>query len=395
MKRSSRHARPARNVRTDHEPKLRRGGVAANHAAVTTDFTRARRLVRAHGWNATAYQILNPGISHWFSSAGDAVVGFVEHAGTRVVAGAPVCAADRLMEVVAEFGVAARVARRQVCYFGAGERLERQLIPTGVWSAASLGAQPSWDPAGWDEVVRRRRSLRAQLHRARNKGVRVSERQGAANEVAALRECLAGWLAGRGLPPLHFLVEPDTLGCLDDRRLFVAARGELVVGFLVASPVPARQGWLIEQIVRGRGAPNGTAELLVDTAMRALAVSDARYVTLGLSPLSRHSAFDARRMPSWLRLTLRWVRAHARRFYDFEGLDRFKSKFAPDEWEDIVALADSPRFPPRALWAIAAAFSQGSPTALVLRALLRAGGQEARWLGRRLRRTLHRHPPDP
>ena len=124
--------------------------------------------------------------------------------------------------------------------------------------------------------------------------------------------------------------------------------------------------------------------------MRALAASGSRYVTLGLSPLSRHTSFDSRRMPIWLRLTLRWVRAHARRFYDFEGLDRFKSKFAPDEWEDIVALADVPRFPPRALWAIAAAFSQGSPVALVARALDRAARQEVRWLARRSGRALQR-----
>jgi phosphatidylglycerol lysyltransferase len=172
--------------------------------------------------------------------------------------------------------------------------------------------------------------------------------------------------------------------------LFVATRRQDVVGFLVASPVPARNGWLIEQIIRGDGAPNGTAELLVDAAMRAVADRGAQYVTLGLSPLSRHSTFDDRRTPAWLRLVLRWVRAHARRFYDFEGLDRFKSKFAPEEWENIVALADAPRFPPRTLWAIASAFSRGSPLALVARALLRAGWQEIRWLPSRATRALQR-----
>jgi phosphatidylglycerol lysyltransferase len=372
-------------------PKLRGAGGGAKHGAPADDLARARALVLAHGWNATAYQILNPGIAHWFSAAGDAVVGFVEQSGTRVVAGAPVCAPDRLPEVVSEFGAVAKTAGRRVCYFGAGDRLERELVPGGAWSAASLGAQPSWDPTRWDAIVARRASLRAQLHRARNKRVRVAEaRQPTEREIVALRRCMAEWLTGRGLPPLHFLVEPDTLGQLEDRRLFVAVVDDHVVGFLVASPVPARQGWLIEQIIRGHGAPNGTAELLVDAAMRALAASGARYVTLGLSPLSRHASFDARRMPLWLRVTLRWVRAHARRFYDFEGLDRFKSKFAPEHWEDIVALADHPRFPPRALWAIAAAFSQGSPILLVLRALLRAARQELRWIVQRSARALQR-----
>jgi phosphatidylglycerol lysyltransferase len=356
----------------------------------TTDLERARRLVLAHGWNATAYQILNPGLTHWFSADGEAVVGYVEFAGTRVVAGAPICAAERMLEVVAEFAAASRRARRHVCYFGAGERLERLLAPAGTWSAASLGAQPSWDPARWADLIKRRKSLRAQLHRARNKAVRVDEWTAPSEgDLWTLRGCLSEWLARRGLPPLHFLVEPDTLGRLEDRRLFVAVRDTAIVGFLVASPVPARNGWLIEQIIRGAAAPNGTAELLVDAAMTALARSGAQYVTLGLSPLSRHTAFDARRMPAWLRLVLRWVRAHGRRFYDFEGLDRFKAKFAPDDWEDIVALADAPRFPPRALWAIASAFSQGSPVALVARALLRAARQEVRWVAQR-RRALQR-----
>jgi phosphatidylglycerol lysyltransferase len=352
--------------------------------SVRADPLRARELILAYGWNATAYQILNPGIEHWFSRQGDAVIGFVTQAGTRVVAGAPVCTAERLPAVVAEFGASAATAGRHVCYFGAGSRLENLLVPTGRWSVASLGAQPSWDPKGWPAIVASRASLRAQLNRARNKHVAVSEWDATrgAND-ADVRRCLAEWLAERRMPPLHFLVEPETLGRLEDRRLFVAERDGAVVGFLLASPVPAREGWLVEQIIRGHGAPNGTSELLLDTAMRAVAADGARYLTLGLAPLSRHSRFDNERMPGWLRLVLRWVRAHGRRFYNFEGLDQFKAKFAPDEWEEIVALADTPRFTPRALWAIAAAFAQGSPIALVARAVTRAARQELRWLRRR------------
>jgi phosphatidylglycerol lysyltransferase len=347
----------------------------------------ARALVLRHGWNATAYQILNPGIALWFSRRGDAVIGYVEYAGTRVVAGAPVCATDRLDEVVEEFGRAAALAKTRVCYFGAGDRLVRLLAGRSDWSAASLGAQPSWTPARWADKVAGHASLRAQLNRARNKRVVVDEWEASrASADPRLRRCLAEWLSDRGLPPLHFLVEPETLGRLADRRLFVATRGADVVAFLLASPVPARDGWLVEQIIRGRSAPNGTAELLLDAAMRALAAHGASYVTLGLSPLSRHSRFDASRVPAWLRLVLRLVRAHGRRFYNFEGLDRFKAKFDPDEWEEIVALADSPRFSPRTLWAIAAAFSQGSPIVLVARAMRRAMQQEIRWLLVRQRR---------
>ena len=344
------------------------------------DEERARELILRHGWNATAYQLLNPGIAHWFAAEGDALVGYATYARTRVVAGAPVCASDRLAGVVQAFGADAARCGERVCYFGAGARLESLLMAEGSWSVAGLGAQPSWDPAGWPEIVHHKASLRAQLNRARNKAVCVDEWRGPDDaQREALRACLAEWLAGRGLPALHFLVEPETLHRLEDRRVFVATREGSVVGFLLASPVPARGGWLVEQLIRATGAPNGTNELLLDHAMRTLAAEGTTYVTLGLSPLSAHSRFDARRMPAWLRVALRVVRAHGRRFYDFEGLDRFKQKFDPEAWEEIVALAPGRRFPLRALWAIAGVFSQGSPIVLLLRALVRGAVQEGRW----------------
>ena len=46
--------------------------------SVRADPVRARELILAYGWNATAYQILNPGIEHWLPPDGrDCVVGFV------------------------------------------------------------------------------------------------------------------------------------------------------------------------------------------------------------------------------------------------------------------------------------------------------------------------------
>jgi phosphatidylglycerol lysyltransferase len=345
----------------------------------------ARELVMAHGWNATAYQVVNPGITLWFAKSRDAVVGYVDRGHTRVVAGSPVCAAERLAEVVGEFEqVCAREGRR-VCYFGAEARLETLLRSDRGHAMVLLGAQPSWNPARWPGIIQSKASLRAQLNRSRNKGVSVSPMSPAeATGHPALRRVLAEWLATRGLPPMHFLVEPDTLARLFDRRIFVArSRSAQIVAFLVASPAPARGGWLIEQFVRGCEAPNGTVELLLDAAMRAFASEGYDHVTLGLAPLSRHGV-PRETNPAWLRFALRWVRAHGRRFYNFEGLDTFKAKFQPERWEPVYAIVNRPRFSPAALYAIAAAFSDGSPVWTILRAMWRAARTEMRWMRRRL-----------
>lgn len=327
---------------------------------------RARELVLRFGWDATAYQIINPGIQLWFSARDDAVVGYVIWGSYAVVAGAPVSAPERLRDVMEEFESWSRFRSLKVCYFGAGQRLESVAREQSGYSMISLGAQPGWDPQTWPDIVAAKESLRAQLNRAKNKGVSVSEWPASrATDNPALRRTLSEWLATRGLPPLHFLVEPETLSRLSDRKIFVAERKQEVVGFLVLSPIPARNGWLVEQIIRGTDAPNGTAELLLDRAMRGSAAAGAGYLTLGLSPLSENSRFDWSAAPAWLRLILTWLRVHGKRFYNFEGLDRFKAKFQPTHWEDISAIVNQPKFPIAALYAIAGAFGARSPIALI------------------------------
>ena len=199
---------------------------------VREDHARARELVLELGWNSTSYQILNPGFTLWFSDSRPAVAGYVCAARRWVVAGAPVCAPDHLAEVAAELERDAVREGARVVYFGAEDRLDTIYDRSRDHDAILLGAQPSWDPARWAERVSARKSLRAQFNRARNKGVSVSLWDSArAERDPRLRALLAEWLETRGLPPMHFLVEPETLESLADRRVFVAERDAQPVDF--------------------------------------------------------------------------------------------------------------------------------------------------------------------
>ena len=355
---------------------------------ISRDVERARRLALQFGWNAMAYQIVNEGILHWFSPSCDAVVGYVRTHGVFLVVGAPICEHARLADVLAEWEqfVCERAAR--VCYFGAAGRVFEILHGQADYSTVLLGAQPTWDPARWHEIPAATASLRSQIHRARNKGVLVTEfTPDQATADPRLRICLEHWLRTRGLPTLHFLVEPHTLHDLRGRRIFVAERGAQVVGFINASPVAARHGWLVEQFVRGDGAPNGTIELLLDVMMRAVAADGAEYVTMGLVPLHEGTRLRPDENPAWLSVLLAATRVHGRRFYNFRGLERFKTKFRPHDWEPIYAISAEPKFSLRTLYAIAAAFTVQSPVTAVAGGLVRAARMEtlrlAGWLRRR------------
>jgi phosphatidylglycerol lysyltransferase len=324
---------------------------------------------------------LNPGLELWFSREGDAVVGYVVRGRMAVVAGAPVCSEERLPEVVGEWESWLADRKLGVCYFGAESRLRRLLEGRKGYSTVSLGAQPEWTVAHFLSAIRGDKSLRAQLNRARNKGVTIEEWDAEqATHNPDLRSVLEEWLETRGLPTLHFLVEPETLGDFRDRRLFVARLKGSVVGFVTLCPVPSRHGWLTEQFVRGRSAPNGTIELALDRAAEALVGDGDGYFTMGIVPLSPHSRMLAETHPLWLRALASWLLAHGRRFYNFTGLDFFKTKFHPDVWEPIVAISKEGRFSMRTLRAIAAAFTVQAPEIAVLAGLWKAVRQEAKWL---------------
>jgi len=337
-----------------------------------------------YGWNSTAYQILNPGILHWFHPNGEAVVGYVRKHRYLLVAGAPVCAPENLSAVTKAFEHFAARQSCRVCYVCAAQRLRDLFQHSPQHCEVAVGREPVWNPLHWPDILKRRRSLRAQLNRATNKSVQIdaTDPAFAANDPEFHR-VLTDWIANRGLPPLHFMVEPEILrGVLDDRLVFAARRNQRLVAYLIASPVPARNGYLIEELARSREAPNGTSELLIDAAMRRFAAANCDYVTMGLVALSGD---ELRRNPAWLRTLMFFARAHANRFYNFRGLEQFRAKMEPSRWDGVSFIANEKRFSLPALYAVGAAFSGISPIRAIALGAIKGALQEIRDLRPRAR----------
>jgi phosphatidylglycerol lysyltransferase len=344
--------------------------------AISRETVRARDLVLRYGWNTTCFQIVNPGIKYWFTE--DSVTGYVGSGKVRVVAGAPVCSAESLRSIAAEFEADASRSGETVCYFGAESRLESLYGRSQSHSKILIGAQPFWHPASLAAAIDCTASLRAQCNRARNKGLRVYEiSPREASESSALSDCLSAWLGIKGLPPLHFVIEPDTLARLEHRRIFIAERESRIEGFLVLSPIPARRGWLTEQFPHRPQAPNGTVESMIAAAARTLAAGGSEYITLGLSPLSRRAAIPRFDNPLWIKILLAWLRKHGQRFYNFDGLDSFKAKFRPGGWEPVFAISNEPTFSGQTMWAIAKAFTANRPFRVIAGGLSKALRTEA------------------
>ncbi|HEY2903675.1 MAG TPA: DUF2156 domain-containing protein [Polyangia bacterium] len=286
---------------------------------------RVLALLRRYGWNATSFQVLEDGFRYWFDGD-DACVAYVDTGQAWVAAGAPIAHPDQLSLVAERFAEEAAKQHRRALFFATETRFPRQ----NALRTMLIGEQPVWDPARWTETVARTASLRAQLGRARRKGVTVRAVGGVdlADPQQPLRRTIAAlvdrWLAARPMAPMGFLVDVQPFSFAAERRYFVAERDGAVIGFLAAAPIYARGGWLFEDLLRDTGTPNGTAELLIDAAMTAVAAEGSRYVTLGLAPL-------AGPVRGWLGLARRYAAA----LYDFAGVYGFRARLRPARWDPI------------------------------------------------------------
>jgi len=320
--------------------------------------SRALAIARTHGWNATSFQTLGRGFSYLFHEEG--YVAYVDTGAAWVAAGAPVCSDAALGGAVDAFVEAARAAGRRSCFFG----VEPRLLDAARASLDHLpiGEQPVWSPLEWLDSLKEHASLREQLRRARAKGVVV--RQLSAHEPAAIAEqlprLLGRWLSTKAMPPLGFLVAvPHAFESVDGER-FVALKDELVIGVACVIPVPGRNGWFLEHLLRDPDAPNGTVELLVDAVMRWAAERGSSWLTLGLAPLAGN-------VPPPLRLArqrLGWL-------YDFEGLRRFKAKLQPCDWVPIYLAFPRSRSAALAIFDALSAFATGGVLSFGGRFILR------------------------
>lgn len=329
----------------------------------------AWQLLRQHSRSTLSAQAMGPG--YRYLRTPEALVAFVEAGGSWVAAGPPVVLASRGDVTAAALGQAARafvghagVHRRRCVFFGIEPA---QAVAMGC-TFVPLGDEMVLQPQPWLRVSRKERGLASQLRRAKKRGITVScvpEIQAAPGTPLhhTISQLSRVWQAQHAMPAMQFVVALRPLRRGVGQKLYVAQCAASVVAFAVVLPVGSSQcaGWLIEHIVRHPRAPNGTAELLINSILEDL--PQAHEVSLGLVPLSGS-----------LPRPLRAARALGGLFYNFSGLLTFKRKLRPQLQRPLgLAYPGSPTGLGHlaALWALLRAFAGGTLTGFVMRLLAR------------------------
>ena len=333
------------------------------------------RLQTLYGYNAHSLVSIAPGASLWSTPEIDGAIIYGEFGHVWLAAGDPLAPVDEMSELARQFAEFARRKNRVVAFVPASAEFTR-LAMQQDFTALKVGAAPYFDLNTWNPRGDAGKKIRSGANQARRAGVTVEMlgeeiTDSLKKEAATL--CMRWLKQHRSATTFGWLLALDPFLHCEHKKYFTARVNGKLVGFLAASPIPARKGWYLEDVLREPDAPQGTATLLVFETLQKLKSEGALLATLGTSPLA---ADGPNIVPARLRIVARGLESASRRlgvFYNFEGLRRFKGKFAPSWWESEYVLTQrGVTIPPRVAHAVVRALAPGGLTQLLTRQAVRA-----------------------
>ena len=281
-----------------------------------------------------------------FGTSVDGVVAWIEEHRVAVVWGDPVCAPGDERTLVSEFASHARAEHLRACMLLVEEPAAQAALAAG-FVVVHVGSEAVFDLTTW-RLPRgdSGKSLRWCLNRARRAGLEVGEYRASDGRRPELEREIANvvsaWESGLPTIPARSILQTSPLLHVEDKRLFTARRDGRLEAVLACSPVPAAEGWYLEDLVRVPGAAVGASELLVVEALQRLAFSGAQMASLGVAPSLNHAGQIDRRARILL-AALRPLVSGIDRRYRFQALTSYKEKFRPTSWRPRYVAVLPPR----------------------------------------------------
>lgn len=242
------------------------------------------------------------------------------------------------------------------------------------WRVREIGRQPlfiagtEYNPElSGPKQPARGREVRRQARRALAKGVDWFEVPAGEVWEAERRGHLDVLLLTRWrrqpLAEFSFLVALHLSMGESHRRYFLLRPVEGGTPSALAILVRSDRGWLLEHSVVGKGAPNGSGELLACRLLSA-ALTAGDVLSMGITPLYRALVPDLphQEIPGILSFLPGAARsalvAAWEPLYGFRRLQTYREKLEPVEWEPVY-WAHPRGLPPFVLWAVLRVFADG------------------------------------
>ena len=230
-----------------------------------------------------AEAVLDPKVNFFSTPEITGVIGYRLSHGCAVVLGEPICSPGDIVILTKAFHQFMDKQDMRVIYLIVSHDFAQWAIGNVCGSLMEFGQELTLNPMSDPRKMTGKHAwvLRNKVKQAARQGVTVHEyRHSDAKLEQSIDEVGKTWLKARRGHQFHI----GTLFLFKDRigkRWFYAKRQDTIVGTVILNQYKGNKGWFLTHLMEIPGAPHGTSELLVVSALETLANEGCTFVTLG------------------------------------------------------------------------------------------------------------------
>jgi len=303
--------------------------VTSAAAAAFDERARALELAARLGENPFSFCLrYNAPWSYLFGAGAEGAVAYLERERVALVWGDPLAAREDAQLLLDEATTALRGRGLRTCLVLVGEETATHALARG-YGVLKIGEQPFFSLSEWRRPRGDRgKHLRWCLNKSSRAGIAVRPYEPRDEPRAA--DVLLAWERRLGRRAARSFLRASPLTLAEEKRLFVACRGDEIEALLACTPV-AGDGWFLEDLVRRPTAPTGATEALVVEALGALAAGGAQLAWMDIAPFRG----SVRQLDGRAQLLFRAAQPAISLFdsrYHFRSLTTYVEKFVPTGW---------------------------------------------------------------
>jgi len=258
----------------------------------------------------------------------------------------PLCPIEQTMDCLSAFILHSKNERKGCIFIDINENTAKCAEELGM-PIVKIGHESSFDLENYSsECIEPK--VRSAIRQVFKKGVVIEEYSIKSLEdyylIESMNDVLNQWFMTRQTHKLMLSNEVNPFTSSDDKKYFIARIGNHVEAFLACSPVYARKGYYLQDLIRRPSALNGISEALVVTALEYLKKENYKFASLGMVPFSGLDVPGMNTDHRWLNRLFVRIFKKTNFPISFQNLYSFKLKFKPDLQEPHYAAVSSKRF---------------------------------------------------
>lgn len=284
------------------------------------------QLVREWG-GVTSEAVLNS-CTHFSDPSCEGLIGYRTHGRSAVVLGEPICPPEQIEKLVSKFHEFCAKEGKSVLYLAAREPFAKWSHPSFCKIRIEFGQEMTLNPQeDHPKEGAHGRLVRRKLRHATKEGVAVKEytNQDPVLE-AAMEKAAKSWLKRRHGFQLY-ISELKLFNNRLGKRWFYACHQDQVVGVLMATELRAKKGWLFNRLAVAPGAPHGTPELLVLSAIDTIKAEGSSYISF--SVVTNNSLGEVQGLGIASTYMVHGIFQLIKLFFPISGTKKFWEKFCP------------------------------------------------------------------